>query len=138
MNRLIHFILLLFAFTNCKKDERDPVALLASLTGIWRPVERTSPDFVTVAVTNAEPDILEFRFDGVILNRNGFRSCCTPNSYTVNGVYLNITPPLPAELDPLCIAASCVSCQDLHVIQNKPDELTMYCNGNATKFIREK
>jgi len=138
MNRLILFILIGFAFTTCKKDERDPVAELAAITGTWKPIARTSSDFVTTPVTNPEPDVIEFRYDGVMLNKNGFRPCCTPLSYTVNGIYMNIKPQAPAELDPVCATASCLSCQNFQVMQDNPDELITYCNGFSTRFVREK
>jgi len=138
MNRIVLLVLLLFAFTNCKRDERDPISSFAGIAGTWRPIEHISPDSVTVPVTNADSNIVIFRFDGVMLNKNGYKPCCAPTSYTVNGIFMEVKPLIPVELDPICALVNCGSCPDFRIINSKPDELTTYCEGYSTRFIREK
>ncbi|TLU90310.1 hypothetical protein [Dyadobacter sediminis] len=138
MNRIVLFVLLLFAFTNCKKDERDPISSFANIAGTWRPIEHTSPDSVTVPVTNAESNIVVFRFDGVMLNKNGYLPCCAPTSYTVNGISMQVKPLIPVELDPICALVNCASCPNFRIVKNKPNELTTYCGEYSTRFVRER
>lgn len=139
MKRLSLLVLLAFALVNCKNDDPDALPELESIVGKWRPVEHTKSGGTPVVVTNGDIDFMEIRYDGVLLNKGGYRPCCSPTSYMLNGVPFEIVPQAPAELDPICASVSCVPCADLKITQISQDVIvTEYCGHYSTKFEREK
>jgi hypothetical protein len=89
MIRLLLSILILLALAGCKKEE-DPTPLreIASIVGKWHAVEyrQTRGDStITQLVAKQNAWVYEFRVDGVILNKNGYKPCCLPSTYFLNG-----------------------------------------------------
>ncbi len=142
MKTLSLFILALFVFVQCKKENRDPAPEITSIVGKWRIVEyrQTSGDsIVTRPVLRANSYIYEFRYDGVLLNGNGYVPCCLPSEYSLNGTAFVPKPTAPVELDPICATSLCGICPDIKLTQTAPDSLVMEaCGGALGVFVREK
>lgn len=142
MKRFLHLTLILFAFTQCKKENRDPLPEIASIVGKWRVVEniQTRGDSViTDPVAKAQSYVYEFRYDGVLLNAGGYVPCCLPSKYSLNGTPFVPNPATPVELDPVCAYSLCAVCPEMKLTQTSPDSLVMTtCPGSARVFVREK
>lgn len=143
MTRLLLSLLVLIAFAGCKK-ENDPAPLheIASIVGKWRAVEsrQTLGDSTTTRpVPKQNSWIYEFRFDGVLLNANGYVPCCLPSQYYLNGNAFKPKPAIPTELDPSCAYSLCAACPEMNVTQTSPDSLVIEtCKGSFTTFAREE
>jgi len=142
MKRLPLLLLALFAFLQCKKENRDPMPGIASIVGKWRIVENRQTlgdSIVTEAVPKVNSYVYEFRFDGVLLNSSGYVPCCLPSHYFLNGKAFVPAPATPVELDPICAYSLCAACPEMKLTQTSPDSLAIEtCAGSARVFIREK
>ncbi|MGN7888304.1 hypothetical protein [Dyadobacter sp. 22481] len=142
MKTLSLFILALFVFVQCKKENRDPAPEVISIVGKWRVVEYKQiygDSTVTQPVAQASSHVYEIRYDGVLLNGNGYVPCCIPSSYSLNGTAFVPKPAKPVELDPICSYALCRGCPEMKLTQTAPDSLVMEtCEGSLSILVREK
>jgi len=139
MKKISILIVMLFAMAGCKKHEPNPIPEIAPIMSKWRPVERIDSKGDTISVASEQTDFLVFRFDGVIVNEAGYKPCCSPNSYILNGQRFEVKPQAPVQEDPSCIYVDCFVCQDTKITQLSENELLIeYCLGNSIKFVREK
>jgi hypothetical protein len=142
MTRLLLSILIILAFAGCRK-ENNPIPLeeIASIVGKWRVVEYRQvrgDSTTTQQVPKQNSWVYEFRYDGVVLNENGYVPCCLPSLYFLNGNEFKPKPAKPAELDPSCAYSLCAACPEMKITQTSPDSLTIEtCQGSFTTFARE-
>ncbi len=136
------YVLVLFAFVQCKKENRDPLPEVASIVGKWRIVEYKQirdDSTVTQKVSNADSYLYEIRYDGVLLNEAGYVPCCLPVEYSLNGKAFTPKPATALELDPVCSYSLCAPCPEMKLTLISPDRLTMEtCTGYFSTFTREK
>jgi hypothetical protein len=141
MTRLSLFVLFLFVLTECKREDPEPLAEVESIVGKWRAVQTTQTlgdSTTTQSVPNANAWVYEFRFDGVLLNKNGNRPCCIPSIFLLNGNEFKPSPSIPVELDPSCDYALCASCPEMNITQTSPDTIRIEtCKGAFTTFAKE-
>ncbi|MPR33737.1 hypothetical protein [Salmonirosea aquatica] len=119
MKRYLYILAIPLFLLNCKKDEvPDPLPTIKELVGRWRLVAtETTVDGEKVWESATASYYLIFRFDGVILNENGNRPCCTPGSLIVNGVPFTIKPLAPVSSE-FCGNVSCLYMPNLILQQN--------------------
>lgn len=139
MKKISIAILAMLAMAACKKDKTDPIPEVASIVSKWRPVSYIRAGGDTVSLVGQDVNLLIFRFDGVMLNEKGYKPCCSPDSYMLNGKRFEVKPQAPVEEDPSCIFVDCIKCEDLKMTLLSDDELLIdYCLGTSTKYVREK
>ena len=146
MQRLILlFLLLLWAFTGCKRDksaepEPQPMPEVAGIVGKWHLVESryTSGDSTVVKdMTNEPQKAFSIRFDGVILY-DGYGSCCATSEYEINGNVFKVKPQKDVPYNENCGLVDCFACPKL-IITQAGDEMTIEsCLGGIDKYVREK
>ena len=145
MQRLALFLLLLWAFTNCKlnkseEPEPQPLPEISGVVGKWNLVEAryTSGDSTIVKnMTNEPQKAFSIRFDGVMLY-DGYGSCCATSEYEINGNVFKVKPQKDVPYDQNCGLVDCLTCPKL-IITQTGDEMTIEsCLGGVNKYIRKK
>jgi hypothetical protein len=141
MNRFSLLVLILLAFSQCKKDDPEPFPEIALIVGKWRVVSysRTVGDsLITSPVSKENSSIYEFRFDGVLLNEKGNMPCCLPQKYIFNGNVFEAKPHAPVLPDPSCIYVDCAPCPEMKITRPMADSLLIEtCEGFYTSLVRE-
>lgn len=140
MKKLFLSLMILCTIAACKKDGPDPVSGFESIVGKWRAVMHSKDGGATnMPIPEGEGSLLIFRFDGVIVNEAGYQPCCSPMSFVLNGQFVTVEPKAPVEADPSCITVDCYTCEDLKItVKSESEMVTEYCDGYATRFVREK
>ncbi|MFB9292893.1 hypothetical protein [Persicitalea jodogahamensis] len=137
MNRFIQFVCLVFAFSFCK-TQNDPLPEVANIVGKWLLVESAytrNDSTITEQVPGKDAHTIAFRYDGVLLDRDGQRSCCGPSSYFLNGILFEVktNEVLPGK----CAAVSCLACPRWELVQ-QGDSLTITaCQDVRLRYIRQ-
>ncbi|QRR02482.1 hypothetical protein [Dyadobacter sandarakinus] len=142
MTRLLTSVLFLIALTACKKDSIAPVEEIAAIVGKWRIVKQQyniADSTVTEAVPRGSSWVYVFRADGVLVNENGYKPCCIPEQYSLNGKEFKPEPANPAIFDPFCANVYCVSCPEMSITHTTPDTLVIEtCSKDFKTFVREQ
>ncbi len=137
MDRFILFVFLVFAFSFCK-SKNEPQPEVANIVGKWLLVEtiHTQNDSTIVEqVSGEQAYTIAFRYDGVLLDRDGQRSCCGPSSYFLNGILFRIKT--NEVLPGYCATVLCMVCPQWEMIQ-QGDSLTITaCQDVKSKYVRQ-
>ncbi|MDR6805000.1 hypothetical protein J2Y45_002692 [Dyadobacter sp. BE34] len=143
MQRLALLLLLLWAFSNCKRDksaEPQPLPEVAGIVGKWHLVETryTAGDSTVVKnMTNEPQKAFSIRFDGVMLY-DGYGSCCATYEYEINGNVFKVKPQKDVPYDINCGLVDCFACPKL-IITQAGDEMTIEsCFGGIDRYVRKK
>lgn len=143
MQRLVLLLLLLWAFTNCKRDqsaEPQPLPEIAGIVGEWHLVEtryKAGDSTIVKNMTNEPQKAFSIRFDGVILY-DGYGSCCATSEYEINGNVFKVKPQKDVPYNENCGLVDCFACPKL-IITQAGDEMTIEsCLGGIDKYVREK
>lgn len=141
MKQIFIFVLLVLTFSGCKKEEnQDPLPEIKTIVGKWRldAYERIVNGEKVWEKVTGEPSYLSFRFDGVILGKDGLPTCCAPTSFTLNGILFNIVPKAKLPENPQCALVDCYSCPIWEMEQNEDQLILSYCIGpSRARYIRE-
>ncbi|GGB96508.1 hypothetical protein [Dyadobacter sediminis] len=139
------FILTFLAFVQCRESRKvdpEPLPEIASIAGKWRVIaySRASGDsLITDTVTTENAAFYVFRYDGVLVNENGYRPCCLPQNYFLNENFFEAKPLKPVESDPACQYVYCGGCPEMTLTTPTADNLLMEtCKGTYTSLVREK
>lgn len=135
-------LLITFALTHCK-DKKDPGPLpeLQGLVGKWRLVgyEHVNGDTITREVVRKEnSQLVQFRYDGILLNELGQSSCCPPSSYLLNGKTFDIktigtAPPTSQH----CYLVLCGVCPQWQLTLQGDSLAVQVCTESKTMYVRE-
>jgi hypothetical protein len=144
MNKLLLILLVLFGFSQCKKDNPAPEPLpeVASIVGKWRVIAygRTVGDsLVTTPAAAGDKEIYEIRFDGMFLNEKGFLPCCMSQKLVIDGQVFVPKPLAPVKSDPGCMFLDCMPCPQIKITRPVADNLLIEpCTGLFLTLAREK
>lgn len=141
----LYFVLIVLAFVQCRENRNvDPVPLpeIASIAGKWRVVaysQALGDSMITDTVARENAAFYVFRYDGVLVNENGYMPCCLPRNYFLNGNFFEATPLKPVEYDPGCQYVYCAGCPEMTITTPTADNLLIEtCQGTFTSLVREK
>ncbi|KAA6438334.1 hypothetical protein FEM33_16700 [Dyadobacter flavalbus] len=139
------FILIFLAFVQCRESRKadpEPLPEIAAIAGKWRVIgySRASGDsLITDTVARENAVFYMFRYDGVLVNEKGFRPCCLPQNYFLNGKFFEAKPLKPVEFDPACQNVYCAGCPEMAITTPAADNLLIEtCKGTYTSLVREK
>lgn len=111
MNKIAPLLLILL-FLGCKKNkDPEPSPIIKEIVGKWRLVatERTE-NGKTVREEATSESYLIFRFDGLIVDKDGLPVCCASNSFIVNGQPFEAKALAPVPKNDACARTYCASC----------------------------
>jgi hypothetical protein len=136
MKRYLNILLIPYLLLNCK-HEPAPLPAIKEIVGKWRldAVETTiNGQTVWEKANDTPPVYIVFRFDGVILNSDGLRDCCAPDSLIVNGTPFKIKPAAEILSNPQCAYVYCMPCSPWD-LKKSDNELILTRNcGNKSRF----
>nr|WP_295921995.1 hypothetical protein [uncultured Dyadobacter sp.] len=142
MNRYLLLLLTILALTDCK-DKKDPGPLpeLQELVGKWRLVgyEHVNGDTVMKeSVRKENSQLVQFRYDGILLNELGQSSCCSPSSYLLNGQVFDIktigaAPPTSQQ----CYLVLCGTCPQWQLTLQGDSLAVQVCTDSKMMYLRE-
>ncbi len=118
MNK-VSILLLFLLFLGCKKDP-EPSPIIKEIVGRWRLVATEYTENGKTTRTEATTaSYLIFRFDGLIVDKDGLPGCCAPGSLIVNGAPFQIKPLAPVPRNDACARTSCAACDHLDLTQDR-------------------
>lgn len=145
MSKLSLVFLVLLVFLQCRKDDKvdpEPIPEIASIVGKWRVtnyIQTVGDSLFTSPVAKENSLLFVFRFDGVLVNENGYMPCCLPQKYFLNGNLFEAKPLAPVEYDPGCKYVDCAGCAEMTIKRPTADSLLIEtCKGSYTTLVREK
>lgn len=112
MNK-IPILLIILLFLGCKKDKKDPEPspIIKEIVGKWRLVatERTENGKIVREEATSESSLI-FRFDGLMVDKDGLPVCCAFGSFIVNGQPFEAKALAPVPQNEACARTSCTNC----------------------------
>lgn len=141
MKKLIPLFLLLFSLSDCKKKDPEPDPVLKGIVGGWRLIgfEKTvNNEKVWEPVDMDKQTVFSFRFDGVMLDKDGLPYCCASSNYVVNGTPYKVVAKAKIPENPICATVNCAACDTLKIQQRGNEMITANCfNPGRSKYTRQ-
>lgn len=135
------FLLSILLF-QCKKDKtEDPDPRIAKIVGKWRfdarEVEENGKKTWQLQ-SGVTSNYIIIRSDGVMLDADGLRLCCSPIAYNLNGAHFQIIPKTDVPYNPTCVSVDCVGCDTLQLDQIGNELVITSClDERRTKYVRD-
>lgn len=138
--RALSILLLMSALAACRAKDPAPSPGIERLMGKWKLVAREvmkDGERVWKEETGENPDY-EFtvRFDGVILDREGFVRCCDPPYYFINGARFDVVPRAEVKSNSICQLVDCAPC--LVMNYDLQDDGSLFYSSCHTSGLKQK
>lgn len=138
MNRILFSLIFIFILIACKRDDIDPLAVIEPIEGAWKlvAIEKMENGMHSwESVTAATSNIINFRYDGVILDPYGNGSCCAPKKLVINGESFDIKPKIALDYAH-CAAVHCGFCAYWKIDQKGNELILTSCETARMKYLK--
>lgn len=137
MKSLSYIVCLVIMMFSCKEDKRETAYPISLIEGSWKLKARLDKDASEWRMLpDAEQQIIRFRNDGVMLNKDNKASCCLTFKYRINEVEMKLSLENEIPYVTGCELVDCWACQEYKMTVENDTLIIDHCDYYKEKYQR--